>query len=258
MDNTDSQPKPAAKKRSSPSQDTHASSGDFGAILMDLGTAISSFGAQVSQIGARLRLNQPPLSSTSGNPIVSVSLSPQKSSASTSPTERKKRAKKDKNAPKRPPSGYLLFCNEHRPGLQAQHPEYTSVQMVKHLAEMWEKHGDKEQYVQRAKLLHQEYETVKAEYDNKLSRASSDSVSSLLPTTASLSAVSAPKLAAAAAVSSPKVPKPTVVESKSASAESMSTVSTAESIALSQQSASSESKKKKKKHHHKHSESSTA
>ncbi|KAL1763305.1 high mobility group protein B2 [Sigmodon hispidus] len=34
----------------------------------------------------------------------------------------KKGKKKDRNAPKRPPSAFFLFCSEHRPKIKSEHP----------------------------------------------------------------------------------------------------------------------------------------
>lgn len=37
--------------------------------------------------------------------------------------KKKKRAKKDPNAPKNPLSAYLLFCNDHRDSVKAKNPD---------------------------------------------------------------------------------------------------------------------------------------
>jgi len=71
-----------------------------------------------------------------------------------------KKAKKDPNAPKRPPSGYLLYCNENREELQKAKPDLNFGQITSGLALEWNTLSDKkkEKYTQEAAKLREAYE----------------------------------------------------------------------------------------------------
>jgi hypothetical protein len=51
--------------------------------------------------------------------------------------KKKKRAKKDPNAPKRALSAFFFFSNEKRPEVQAGHPEWKVGQVAQELGRMW-------------------------------------------------------------------------------------------------------------------------
>lgn len=51
--------------------------------------------------------------------------------------------KKDKNAPKRPCSGYILFCNDHRDELKKKKPDLKFNEVSSYLSEMWRDASDK-------------------------------------------------------------------------------------------------------------------
>jgi len=55
-----------------------------------------------------------------------------------------KRLKKDPAKPKRSRSGYLVFCDNHRPALQKKHADKKMTEIAGMLAEMWSKASNKE------------------------------------------------------------------------------------------------------------------
>ncbi|KAF8529228.1 high mobility group box domain-containing protein, partial [Hysterangium stoloniferum] len=44
---------------------------------------------------------------------------------------------RDKNAPKRPPSAYLLFQNDVRKDVKAANPNMANNELLKEIARMW-------------------------------------------------------------------------------------------------------------------------
>lgn len=52
-------------------------------------------------------------------------------------TGRKKKAKKDPNAPKRPKSAYLFFTSEKMASIRAQNPDMVQKEIMKRAGEMW-------------------------------------------------------------------------------------------------------------------------
>lgn len=73
---------------------------------------------------------------------------------------------KDKNAPKRSQSAYLLYTNEKRPGLKKEKPEAKVTDIMKELAALWKKLDEKEKevYVKKAEELKEEYKKKLVEY----------------------------------------------------------------------------------------------
>ena len=57
--------------------------------------------------------------------------------------EATKRAKKDKNAPKRGMSAYMLFFNENRQKILTENPGIAFVDVSKKASEMWKAQTDK-------------------------------------------------------------------------------------------------------------------
>ncbi|PVV01445.1 hypothetical protein BB560_004135 [Smittium megazygosporum] len=51
--------------------------------------------------------------------------------------ESTKKVPKDPNAPKRPLSSYIMFCNDNRDKVRNQHPGISSQDISKILGEMW-------------------------------------------------------------------------------------------------------------------------
>ncbi|XP_049979563.1 high mobility group protein B3 isoform X1 [Alexandromys fortis] len=68
--------------------------------------------------------------------------------------------KKDPNAPKRPPSGFFLFCSEFRPKIKSTNPGISIGDVAKKLGEMWNNLSDSEKqpYITKAAKLKEKYE----------------------------------------------------------------------------------------------------
>ncbi|EHB15295.1 High mobility group protein B1 [Heterocephalus glaber] len=62
---------------------------------------------------------------------------------------------KDPNAPKRPPSAFLLFCSEYHPKIKGGHPRLSNGDVAKKLGEMWNNNAadDKPPYEKKAAKL---------------------------------------------------------------------------------------------------------
>uniref|UniRef100_A0A2K5RC88 High mobility group protein B3 n=1 Tax=Cebus imitator TaxID=2715852 RepID=A0A2K5RC88_CEBIM len=77
--------------------------------------------------------------------------------------------KKDPNAPKRPPSGFFLFCSEFRPEIKSTNPGISIGDVAKKLGEMWNNLNDskKQPYITKAAKLKERYEEDCAEYKSK-------------------------------------------------------------------------------------------
>lgn len=83
--------------------------------------------------------------------------------------QRKQRAKKDPNAPKRALSAYMIFANEKRDMVRAENPGIAFGQIGKLLGEKWKSMGaeEREQYESKAEEAKKRYEIAKAEYLRK-------------------------------------------------------------------------------------------
>jgi hypothetical protein len=79
---------------------------------------------------------------------------------------RKHRAKKDRNAPKRPMSAYLCFSVDARAKLKHEHPELKHPELTQAIGTMWDKipEADKTKYVDKSDQLKAEYAAKKQEY----------------------------------------------------------------------------------------------
>ncbi|XP_023562044.1 high mobility group protein B3 [Octodon degus] len=77
--------------------------------------------------------------------------------------------KKDPNAPKRPPSGFFLFCSEFRPKIKSTNPGISIGDVAKKLGEMWNNLSDSEKqpYITKAAKLKEKYEKDVADYKSK-------------------------------------------------------------------------------------------
>ncbi|MXQ98636.1 hypothetical protein E5288_WYG002660 [Bos mutus] len=77
--------------------------------------------------------------------------------------------KKDPNAPKRPPSGFFLFCSEFRPKIKSANPGISIGDVAKKLGEMWNNLSDSEKqpYINKAAKLKEKYEKDVADYKSK-------------------------------------------------------------------------------------------
>ncbi|XP_004372027.1 high mobility group protein B4 [Trichechus manatus latirostris] len=74
--------------------------------------------------------------------------------------KRKKRRKRDPQAPRRPPSSFILFCKEHYAQLKRENPNWSVVQVAKATGKMWAAATDveKQPYEQKAALLRAKYQ----------------------------------------------------------------------------------------------------
>ncbi|KAI0643636.1 high mobility group box domain-containing protein [Trametes meyenii] len=84
-------------------------------------------------------------------------------------TDGKKRAKKpkDPNAPKRPPSSYLLFQNDVRQELKAKNPNMRNNELLSAIAKMWAEmpQEQKDAYEQRNRAAKDQWLAQKAVYE---------------------------------------------------------------------------------------------
>lgn len=82
--------------------------------------------------------------------------------------ERKKRAKKDPNAPKRGLSAYMFFAQENRDSVRNENPDISFGQIGKILGERWKNMGDKDKAVYDAKAAKdkERYEAEKRAYNS--------------------------------------------------------------------------------------------
>ncbi|XP_014925769.1 high mobility group protein B4 [Acinonyx jubatus] len=74
--------------------------------------------------------------------------------------KKKKRRKRDPYAPRRPPSSFLLFCQDHYAQLKRENPNWSVVQVAKASGKMWSATtgAEKQPYEQRAALLRAKYQ----------------------------------------------------------------------------------------------------
>lgn len=63
--------------------------------------------------------------------------------------EKKEKKVRDPNAPKRPPSAYLLFQNEVRKEMQARYPDKPYHEVLTRISERWSKMNDDDKKVRR-------------------------------------------------------------------------------------------------------------
>ncbi|KAK7130755.1 hypothetical protein R3I94_016035 [Phoxinus phoxinus] len=85
------------------------------------------------------------------------------------PGKKGQKQKKDPNAPRRPASGFFLFCSEQRPGIKAQSPNLGIGDVAKKLGEMWNNLSDSEKqpFLSKANKLKDKYQKDMADYKRK-------------------------------------------------------------------------------------------
>ncbi|KAG0005588.1 Non-histone chromosomal protein 6 [Modicella reniformis] len=85
------------------------------------------------------------------------------------PKKRKRKAKKDPNAPKNPMSAYLLFCEEWREKVKAANPDSSFGELGRILGEKWRAYTDDEKspYIAKHEKAKVKYAAEKAAYDAK-------------------------------------------------------------------------------------------
>jgi len=119
-----------------------------------------------------------PSSPKKSSPKKSSSKSSSKKSSKSSKKsgEKKKRKKKDPNAPKRPLSSYLLFCQDHRAEVKSKLGKDADVKdIAKKLGKMWSKASDedKKKYEKKFAKAKEVYEKEKKKYESKKSSSKS-------------------------------------------------------------------------------------
>lgn len=82
------------------------------------------------------------------------------------PEPKKPRKAKDPNAPKRPRSAYILFCNDKRAGVREANPDMKMPQIAKELGKMWNglKEKKKKPYLDSAAKDKERYDSEMAEF----------------------------------------------------------------------------------------------
>lgn len=95
------------------------------------------------------------------------------------PGKKGRKQKKDPNAPRRPPSGFFLFCAEQRPIIKAQNPSLGIGDVAKKLGGMWNNLSDSEKqpFLSNADKLKDKYQKDMAFYRKKGSGGSSSAKS---------------------------------------------------------------------------------
>ncbi|KAF9975898.1 Non-histone chromosomal protein 6 [Mortierella antarctica] len=85
------------------------------------------------------------------------------------PKKRKRKAKKDPNAPKNPMSAYLMFCEEWREKVKAQNPDASFGELGRLLGVQWRSYSDEQKtpYVSKHEKAKAKYAVEKAAYDAK-------------------------------------------------------------------------------------------
>lgn len=73
---------------------------------------------------------------------------------------------KDPNAPKRPKSSYLFFCDEMRAQVKSDNPEFKAVDVTKELGRQWKELGEEEKkpFEKKAKKAKKNYESEMESY----------------------------------------------------------------------------------------------
>ncbi|KAG0268619.1 Non-histone chromosomal protein 6 [Actinomortierella ambigua] len=90
-----------------------------------------------------------------------------KRAAKPEPAKRKRRAKKDANAPKNPLSAYLLFCEEWREKVRADNPDASFGEIGKKLGQLWRSYSDEQKapFIAKHEKAKEKYNQEKAAYD---------------------------------------------------------------------------------------------
>jgi hypothetical protein len=81
-----------------------------------------------------------------------------------------KKRKRDPNAPKRPPSSFLLFMADRRPILKKEHPDMPYLEMMKEIGNMWKAlpEAQRQQYEDRYLESRNVFQKLQEEYLAKL------------------------------------------------------------------------------------------
>jgi hypothetical protein len=88
----------------------------------------------------------------------------------------KKRKRKDPDAPKAPPTAYVLFCKDQRPRVMAENPNADFAESNRKLGELWKGTAEEERlvYSTTAAKLRVEYQKERLKYKAEHPKQSSD------------------------------------------------------------------------------------
>ena len=162
-------------------QATASATAQYAALIESGGSISSSDIAQITMSFAPGPMMLPPLNTNVDSKkkkgkgmsdiIFQSGLSPQTGEAEGDGKKRKRGAAKEKkakdpNAPKRPPSAYLLYQNEFRKLVKDQHPEMSYPQVLQEISKMWANLSpvEKKPYLDATDLAKVEFEKAKTEY----------------------------------------------------------------------------------------------
>ncbi len=76
----------------------------------------------------------------------------------------KKKKKKDPNAPKKPMTAFILFCQDERPKVRQSHPSWSVGECAKELAARWAQCKNKAKYQKDAEQEKAKYEKAMEKY----------------------------------------------------------------------------------------------
>jgi len=72
---------------------------------------------------------------------------------------------RDPLMPKRAKSSFLYFCDEHRPRVRKENPEFKMADVMKALGKLWSECKNKETYVKLSAKAKEEYESAMEHYN---------------------------------------------------------------------------------------------
>lgn len=80
---------------------------------------------------------------------------------------KKRKPKKDPNAPKKPCGAYMFFCKETRESVKEEHPDWGVTQIGKRLGELWKlvDEDDKKKFFDLAEEDKERYKKAIAKYN---------------------------------------------------------------------------------------------
>lgn len=89
---------------------------------------------------------------------------------------KKRKAKKDPNAPKKPCGAYMFFCKETRESVKEEHPDWSVTQIGKRLGELWKlvDEDDKKKFFELAEEDKARYQRDIAKYNASKAAAADD------------------------------------------------------------------------------------
>ncbi|KAL9646118.1 hypothetical protein ABK040_007996 [Willaertia magna] len=80
-----------------------------------------------------------------------------------------KEMERKKLQPKRPPSGYLIFCAEKREIIKQQYPQMTVGELMKEMARLWKSLSDEEKmsYLEQYRVMKEKYKIELQEFEKR-------------------------------------------------------------------------------------------